>query len=254
MMIAGTAAFFISEILPSLTHSKNKMLGISRMSMNWSLEEIIKLLNMKKFSYDKTYADIIRNKHGYYSSFEFFKLLGFKEYDDLDFDIDEGCNIVHNLNMPLPEKYHQQYDFVFENGTIEHIFDIKNAVSCTAHAVKVGGYVLHCSPLDSFNHGFYNFSINFFHDFYRANGFTDMQFYLIRTSSEWYKGNFNIRFEKFAYTHEEFYIDKNVYSSDLNKLSIAFFSKKIQHFETVQIPIQAAYNKDLNISSRLNAW
>lgn len=257
MLLAGSALFFIEQILPSLQNSTKKMLGIARMSMNWNVDQIVEILKNKQLPFDPAYINVMQEAvqtKGFYTSREFFKLLTFQEYDDVDFDESEGCNIIHNLNLILPEQYHNQYDFIFENGTIEHIFDIKNAIASTALATKVGGYVLHCSPLDAFNHGFYNFSLNFFADFYRVNGFGDFKFYLLRGSADWIKGNQDVLYEAFAYTHEEFQINADIYTTPFNKLGLAFFAKKQKHFATTQIPTQAAYDKSLQLSSVLNTW
>lgn len=254
MMLAGSGFFIIEHILPHLEHSKNNMLGIARMSMNWRIDQILAVLKAKKIPYSNKYAEAIRASDNNYTSRDFFKLLRFINYDDLDFDGKEGCNIIHDLNQPLPEQHHRKYDFVFENGTIEHVFDIKQAISNIAQTTKVGGYVLHISPLDAFNHGFYNLSINFFADFYRANGFTDFIIFMLRSSSEWYKGTQDVMAEQISYTHEEFYIKPETYQSKLNKFSIAFFAKKQEHCAIIKTPTQAAYDKSLQLPSRLNNW
>ncbi len=88
-----------------------------------------------------------------YTGEELFRLVGFEEYTDVDFDASE-VKIIHDFNQPIPEDWHCQYDYVFENGTIEHIFDVKQAIFNVAQLVSVGGYVSHASPLDAFNHGF----------------------------------------------------------------------------------------------------
>jgi hypothetical protein len=35
---------------------------------------------------------------------------------------------------------------------------------------KVGGFVIHMNPMTMINHGFFNFSPTFYHDFYGQNG------------------------------------------------------------------------------------
>lgn len=152
--------------------------------MSWSIEDVLKHLQANNIEFNMKAADRLRARNSAYTSKDFFELLGFDDYQDIDFDSVAGCSIIHDMNRPLPRECENRFDFVLENGTIEHIFDIKTAVGNIAKAVKVGGLVCHVSPVDAFNHGFYNFSINFFNDFYRANGFENREFYLMRASAD----------------------------------------------------------------------
>ena len=229
------------------------MLGISRMSISWNIEDLIGHLDRLGHPHDKKTAEKIRAMNSRYSGKEFFELLGFERYDDLDFDSSEGATIQHDMNTPVPERLHNKYDFIFENGTIEHIFDIKTAMGNIARMARVGGGVSHGSPLDAFNHGFYNFSINFFNDFYRANGFTDLKFFIVRYASDWRK-NQNTSVEAVPYTHEEFYVKPEVYKGSLDKAYIACFARKAKDVAEIVTPIQAAYDRSLGLSSRLNRW
>lgn len=250
-IIAGYGLFLLQHVLPKV-HQRDRMLGISRMSMGWNIDNLRQHLDQLGVTYDTHLLEQIR-QGGAYSGAEFFKLLGFEHYEDIDFDASEGATIVHDMNTPLPPQHSEQYDFVFENGTLEHIFDVCQAISNIAQTVKVGGLVSHGSPLDAFNHGFYNFSVNFFNDFYLANGFSEMEFYLIRYAANWH-ANQNVLVERFNYTHEEFYIDPQVYSSEHNKMYVACIARKVEHVSPRRIPVQAAYDRSKNLSSRLNSW
>lgn len=63
------------------------------------------------------------------------------------------------------------FDLVIDPGTIEHCWDIGQAASNLANAVKLGGYISHSTPISMFNHGYYNLNPLWFWDFYNANGF-----------------------------------------------------------------------------------
>jgi SAM-dependent methyltransferase len=59
---------------------------------------------------------------------------------------------------------------VFDGGTLEHVFDVANALRTVCRFTKPGGRVVHLSPLSNcVDHGFYSFSPIFFTDFYAAN-------------------------------------------------------------------------------------
>jgi hypothetical protein len=88
-------------------------------------------------------------------------------------DVQEGPGIdrVADLNEPLPADLVGRYGMVIDPGTIEHCFNIGQAMMNAARAVAVGGFAVHVNPLSMFNHGFYNINPTFYHDFYGDNGF-----------------------------------------------------------------------------------
>ena len=226
---------------------------MSEFNTLWDIDDLIGKLDERNYAYDHAVAEKIRAMDHRFTSNEFFTLLGFKKYEDMDIDAVDGASIMHDMNTPVPEELHNRFDFVVENGTLEHLFDIKTAISNIARMVRVGGIVSHGSPLDALNHGFYNFSINFFNDFYRANGFTDLEFYIVRYSSNW-RHNQNVHVENLPYTHDEFLFNPDIYKTDMDKAYIACRATKVEHVAKIRSPIQAAYDRELQISSRLNDW
>jgi hypothetical protein len=82
-----------------------------------------------------------------------------------------GIHRVVDLNQPLPPDLFGRYALVIDPGTIEHCFNIGQAMMNAAQALAVGGYVVHVNPLSMFNHGFYNLNPTFYQDFYGDNGF-----------------------------------------------------------------------------------
>lgn len=248
-LLAGCGLFIIERVLPRIADRK-RMLSIARMSMNWSVDDVVANLERTKQRYDEKQVKKLRAMGGRYTSRELYTLLGFEEYDDIDLHATEGCTIVHDMNQPIADELRNKYDFVVEVGTIEHIFDMKTVMHNISGAVKEGGIVCHIAPLDALNHGFYNFSMNFFYDFYSANGFTEMESYLLRSSSNW-ASNQNVHVQPMPYTHEEIYVSPSVYSSDLNKMGIGFIAKKARHLTDVVVPTQASYDSSKDLESRL---
>lgn len=102
----------------------------------------------------------------------FFRMLGIEEYADLDASDSEGPQLIHDLNEPVPNAWHERYNWVLDSGTTEHIFDIRAALGNIARLTRVGGHVMHVGPMNGWaNHGFYQFSPCLYYDFYSANGF-----------------------------------------------------------------------------------
>ncbi len=107
-----------------------------------------------------------------------FRALGFEPHY-LDIAVIRGGEIVQDLNEPLAPELVGAFDVVIDSGTLEHCFNIAQAVANVAMAVRVGGIVHHGNPMVMINHGFYNFSPAFYHDFYRANGFEMLDMYAV---------------------------------------------------------------------------
>lgn len=89
------------------------------------------------------------------------------------FDIVEerGCEIVLDLNYPFPANACEQFDYVLDVGTLEHCFNVAQALINVAALAKVGGVVIHDNPMNAGNHGFYGINPTLYHDFYTDNGF-----------------------------------------------------------------------------------
>jgi hypothetical protein len=99
---------------------------------------------------------------------QFFELMGAK-LTVVDFTKDRGMERVANLNEPHDLG---KYDLVIDPGTLEHCFNIGQAMLNAANAVKLDGRILHISPMNMVNHGFYNLCPTMFSDFYTQNGWT----------------------------------------------------------------------------------
>src|ERR1700756_3327351 len=97
-----------------------------------------------------------------------FNELGFtpekgSEIDAMDYSDYEGANIIHDLNFPVPEKYHNKYDYIFDGGTIEHIFNIPQVLQNIMDMLKIGGIFVSVTCNNNFSgHGMYQFSPEIF--------------------------------------------------------------------------------------------
>ena len=102
--------------------------------------------------------------------------------DVYDIVKERGCEILCDLNEPLETGL--SYDIVLDVGTVEHCFNISQAIKNMAGLVKEGGYIIHENPFNWANHGFYNLNPTFFWDFYRENGFDVMECCLTTKAGE----------------------------------------------------------------------
>jgi SAM-dependent methyltransferase len=76
------------------------------------------------------------------------------------------------LNAPLAPKFFNSFDAIYDGGTLEHVFDVPRALANIHSLLKVGGRVMHASPVSNYvDHGLYCFSPTLFWDYYAANGY-----------------------------------------------------------------------------------
>lgn len=88
----------------------------------------------------------------------FYHKLGATVVDSFDISDYEGANRIWDMNLPAPEESRDQYDFVFDGGTLEHVFDFPSALREALTLVKPGGVFLSTTPANSMlGHGFYQF-------------------------------------------------------------------------------------------------
>lgn len=116
----------------------------------------------------------------YVRSEAFFSGCGFKSVDYLDVSAYEGANITLDLNSKAtPEELHDRYDVIFDGSTLEHVFSPVDALAHLVRMLRMGGVVIHMSPTNNLPmDGFYQFSPNFFREFYAVNGFETLSFEL----------------------------------------------------------------------------
>lgn len=107
----------------------------------------------------------------------FLGYFGATEVDSIDASNYEGASILHDMNKPVVENLHNQYDTVFDGGTLEHVFNIKQAFENVSNMCKLGGQILHVLPANNqCGHGFYQFSPELFFSLYSEdNGYKDTE-------------------------------------------------------------------------------
>ncbi len=76
-----------------------------------------------------------------------------------------------NLNEPLTDV--AQFDTMFDFGTGEHVFDVRQFFANAHNVTKPGGMMIHGLPWTGWiDHGFYNFQPTVYFDLAAANGYT----------------------------------------------------------------------------------
>ncbi len=103
----------------------------------------------------------------------FFQALGFSTVHSVDVSDYESCTHLHDLNAPIPDEWRNQYDVVFDGGSLEHVFNLPVALKNCMEMVKTNGHFMAFTPCNGFmGHGFYQFSPELFYRvFSEENGF-----------------------------------------------------------------------------------
>jgi len=100
--------------------------------------------------------DLLEREGGYAEGF--YRRLGATGVDSFDYSDYEGATHRWDMNEPLPEAFRGEYDFVFDGGTLEHVFDYPRALREALTLLRVGGVMLSATPANSYlGHGFYQF-------------------------------------------------------------------------------------------------
>jgi hypothetical protein len=103
----------------------------------------------------------------------FFCLMGAKKVSSLDYSSYEDASIIHDMNSPIPDDLRGRYSVVYDGGTLEHVFNIPQALKNCMEMVRVGGHFMQVHAANNFmGHGFWQFSPELiFRAFSATNGY-----------------------------------------------------------------------------------
>ncbi len=88
-----------------------------------------------------------------------FTVLGARRVASVDASPYEGATLIHDLNLPIPDDLRGRFSAVYDGGSLEHIFNIPQALKNCMEMVKIGGHFLQLTVANNFmGHGFWQFS------------------------------------------------------------------------------------------------
>lgn len=158
MGIDLASLMFLSRVIPDLDQKSN-MIMLGRQKLHFRIPRFQDAADAKLSDIETglTIGSLSAIDNGFAEPF--FQALGVAKIDSLDFSDFESATVLHDLNQPLPKKLHRKYDLVFDGGTLEHVFDVKTALTNAYNLLKPGGTFIGISPGNNFfAHGFYQFS------------------------------------------------------------------------------------------------
>ncbi|HUI76449.1 MAG TPA: hypothetical protein VLY24_01000 [Bryobacteraceae bacterium] len=134
----------------------------------------LRALRSRYQAFTQTAATPLRSyEFGQYSDDFWTEFLGARHVTTMDYSDYEGATLVHDMNQPVPEQFHQQFDAVIDAGSLEHIFNFPTAIRNLMLMTKVGGMVFATTVANNLcGHGFYQFSPELMYRiFSEENGF-----------------------------------------------------------------------------------
>jgi hypothetical protein len=175
------------------------------------------------------------------------KALGAGDVEALDVDAYEGADVIWNLNDAVPAGLEERFDFILDGGTLEHVFDLPQAMSNLVRMTRVGGTVAIMAPAsNSVDHGFYSVSPTLLFDYFGANGFGALSCYLAELFSCDYSRPVSV------YTYPSVGGEYRMSSGDT--LYTVFFATKLHPSPAQSVkPIQSLYRKLHNATRCLPA-
>jgi len=91
----------------------------------------------------------------------------------------EGADIIHDLNLSVPDSFKDQFDFIIDGGTFDHLVDIRTAFENVVKMLKPGGRVFQWNAASNFTGAAYiSFGPDLFYDYYVLNQFADCKVYV----------------------------------------------------------------------------
>lgn len=175
-------------ILRSLKYIKNKknILTLGRQGIHVFPYTIDCLLGNYNLSH-------LKNRYIWGFCEQFFMDLGFENVDSLDNSPYEGASIIHNMNLPIPDNF-KKYDYIFDGGTIEHIFNTPQTCENIINLLNVDGLFVSITPNNNLSgHGIYQFSPEFYLSaFSKKYGMEIQELYLAKVGTgfnEWMNVN-----------------------------------------------------------------
>jgi hypothetical protein len=117
----------------------------------------------------------------------FWRELGFKSVTSIDVSSYENATHILDLNeLSVYDDLKNKHDWLFDFGTMEHVFHLPNYLKNIFDLLLIGGYMYCMLPCNNWvNHGFYQFSPTLLNDFYVQNNWKVISRYVYTINDHW---------------------------------------------------------------------
>jgi SAM-dependent methyltransferase len=153
----------------------------------------------------------------------------------------EGADIVWDLGYPVPKDLHNRFDFIFNGGCLDNMFNPAQAMMNFSKMLKPGGRVVCMESASSFNSPYLMYSPGWFCDYYRENNFIEWEAYICS-----YKSMRELLYGPWRWFKYKWEGNKNGPSPKThgNHILVVSMARKGPETTSDKQPIQHQYRKD----------
>lgn len=166
----------------------DRLLTFGRLHLNVYPAKLAQILKEENLQFDPRSVSFL---DGEPVAEPFFRALGAKEIVSLDISDYQGATLLHDMNLPIPSQHWNQFDAVFDGGSLEHIFNFPVAIKNCMSLIKPGGHLfIHTVANNCCGHGFYQFSPELFYRIFdESNGFSMVRMvaHMVGPYGRWYE-------------------------------------------------------------------
>lgn len=172
----------------------------------------------------------------------FFRMLGAEKVTTLDVSDYEGADIVHNLNVPIPDQYEGIADFIVDGSTLDNVWNPVTGLLNVGRMLRPGGRAIMTNRGNAGGPGiaYMMFSAPWFFDYFVANNFTDCQVF-----STAYDGARRVTYMMSPEAAMRKWGNGRIQSLETtNTVGVTIFAEKGDASTWDQMPTQASYRGD----------
>lgn len=164
--------------------SKDNAVQIGRQSVELLPDKYLK----------KEFGILDRNEIGSFAELLLTKYFRVKNVESIDFSDYEDSTFVWDMNKPflgpLADRLKNKFDLAIDFGTLEHIFNVPQALFNISYFCSSNADIVHVLPANGWvGHGFYQFSPELFYSVYsEENGYLNTEVFLANCNDNkhWY--------------------------------------------------------------------
>jgi hypothetical protein len=164
---------------------------LSEFSIAWDLSKAHEHDHLTRRSSSEYFIDDVEF---FYSAFP-----GVTEVNVLDSSDYEGADVIVNLNEPIPDKLKSSYDFIFDSGVIDNVFNPAQMMMNMALMLKGDGRVCGFDMTSFYPGALCSCHPEWFYAFFAANGFADAKIYLLQRTES---GTNNYEYETLLWNYQ----------------------------------------------------
>lgn len=180
-----------------------------------------------------------KNVSGPYSE-PFFRMLGAQTVESIDMSDYEQASIIHDMNVPLPDHLKARFDLVFDGGSLEHVFNVPEALKSCMDMLRVGGTFVQLSCANNFmGHGFWQLSPELLYRVFSSENGFQVQSLLLQELPLGPRGR---RFGKYIAVRDPAEVGARVLLTNRRPTYIVTIARKVDEVEVFQtFPQQSDY-------------